>query len=458
MSASNDPFAALSQQISGQGQGQNTAPAPDTSGDPFAAIAATLPPTNPPANGPWYDVNNEHNLQQLGDAAIGAGKSIVKGLGVVGDVATLGLTHLLPGSDKASAGINAPGHALDASNTDQKYGSYVGDAATFELGSGIMDSLSHLPLAERMIQAAKALKVAQEHPVIAAVAGNALKAAATTAAGTLTATGDPTKAAESAPLGAVVGAASEGIPALYRSLTGADIQPVLQKGVREALGNVADEVGVPAGEPASIRDVAQTVGDNTLAKSKDLYSQVDTATGGRFSPLNDALVNVNKEIRNTIGLSDEGDAKLLARKADLETKMDSVFDTARQNGVSEQTITDAKDSYKKAQALYDLDSQIKASTKGMRPNLAKAKGTPETVDPTKLSLRLNKLYDSGRLQQAVGDTMAETLLQHSDAAERAARQVKTLKTARNAVGAIVGTGAVGGGAVEGLKHVLGGKH
>jgi len=463
MSTPGNPFAAIAAGQDGQSQ---SAPSPSANGNPFSAIAATIQPSGPqqptgisrlwtpdtPDGAP-----NPDNLGQIKDAAVGVGKSLLKGAGVIGDVATLGLTHLLPDSDKASAGINAPGKALDATNENQKYGSFIGDAATFELGSGIMSSLGHLPLAERVIQAGKALKVAQEHPVLAQIASKIVSGAAESGAGTLTATGSPKSAAAGAVVGGTVGATTEGIPALYRGVTGANIQPILQSGVRDALSSVADEEGVPAGSPPSIRDTAQNVADNVLAKSKDLYSQIDTATDGKFSPINDALANVNKEIRNSFGIDEAADAKLMTRKADLESKLDDVFEQAKSAGVSVDTIDGAKQTYKKAQALYDLDSNIKASAKGMRPNLAKPNSTPETIDPSKLSLRLNKMFDSGRLQEAVGADMAESLLQHSDNAERAGRQLKTLKTIRNVAGVVGGTGAVGGGVTEGVKHVLGGK-
>src|SRR5205809_7752104 len=85
------------------------------------------------------------DIQQLKEAGIGASKSIAKGAAVIGDVATLGLTHLLPGSSAASGGIGANGTALNPTNENQQAGGYVGDLAMFELGSGIMESLSHLP-------------------------------------------------------------------------------------------------------------------------------------------------------------------------------------------------------------------------------------------------------------------------------------------------------------------------
>jgi hypothetical protein len=171
--------------------------------------------------------------------------------------------------------------ALNPTNEDQKYGGFVGDAATFELGNSIFESLSHLPLASRMIESAKALKVAQDYPVLAHIAANAVK----NTASTLAATGDPKAAA----IAAFASPALESVPALYRGLVGSDIQPALQKGIRSALSDVADEAGVPPGEVASVRDVTSTVGDNILAKSKGLYQQVDKATGGKFAPLEQGI-------------------------------------------------------------------------------------------------------------------------------------------------------------------------
>ena len=72
-------------------------------------------------------------------------------------------------------------------------------------------------------------------------------------------------------------------------------------------------------------------------------------------------------------------------------------------------------------ACLELLANKARETKRNAADIAKPNSTPETIDPSKLSLRLNKMYDSGRLQQAVGDDVAETLLQHSDSAERAGR-------------------------------------
>ena len=90
----------------------------------------------------------------------------------------------------------------------------------------------------------------------------------------------------------------------------------------------------------------------------------------------------------------------------------------------------------------------------MRPELATPGSSPELVDPKKAFARLNKLYDSGRLQQAVGQRQSEQLIQHADAAflhqAKIAGRVQALKTA----GKITGTGAAIGTAGKLAKDAL----
>jgi hypothetical protein len=131
----------------------------------------------------------------------------------------------------------------------------------------------------------------------------------------------------------------------------------------------------------------------------------------------------------------------------------------KQAGVDPNLVDKARADWKQAQSLYDLDSQLKMSTSGMRPEMATPTSTPETVDPRKAFDRLNKLYNSGRLQQAVGQSQSEQIIQHADAAflEQAkilARQ-KALKTAGKITGTGAAIGAVGEG-VKAAKDVFGG--
>jgi len=97
------------------------------------------------------------------------------------------------------------------------------------------------------------------------------------------------------------------------------------------------------------------------------------------------------------------------------------------------------------------------SAGGMRPELAGPTSSPEVLDPRKAFDRLNKLYNSGRLQQAVGQSQSEAIIQHADAAFLQQQKILARQKALKAVGKVTGTGAaIGalGGAVKLTKDAL----
>jgi hypothetical protein len=89
---------------------------------------------------------------------------------------------------------------------------------------------------------------------------------------------------------------------------------------------------------------------------------------------------------------------------------------------------------------------VKGSTSG------NVKNAPEVVDPKKLVSRLQKLDDSGRLSEAIGDDHADILLQQAyDSAKAANSRATKVAVAKGAV-KVAGYG-------EGLNllgHALGG--
>jgi len=235
------------------------------------------------------------------------------------------------------------------------------------------------------------------------------------------------------------------------------IQAPLQQGVRAVLDTVAKDAGVTPSPSASIRDVAGQVADAVIARSKSAYQTLDTATGGRFQRFEDALRNVNQKLRETAGLDDENEEALLKRKSEIEQSQQDVFDQAKAAGVDPKLVDSARADWKQAQSLYDLDSQIKMSAGGMRPELAGPTSSPEVLDPRKAFDRLNKLYNSGRLQQAVGQSQSEAIIQHADAAFLQQQKILARQKALKAVGKVTGTGAaIGalGGAVKLTKDAL----
>jgi hypothetical protein len=235
------------------------------------------------------------------------------------------------------------------------------------------------------------------------------------------------------------------------------IQAPLQQGVRAVLDTVAKDAGVTPSPSASIRDVAGQVADAVIARSKSAYQTLDTATGGRFQRFEDALRNVNQKLRETAGLDDENEEALLKRKSEIEQSQQDVFDQAKAAGVDPKLVDSARADWKQAHSLYDLDSQIKMSAGGMRPELAGPNSSPEVLDPRKAFDRLNKLYNSGRLQQAVGQSQSETIIQHADAAFLQQQKILARQKALKAVGKVTGTGAaIGalGGAAKLTKDAL----
>jgi len=94
-----------------------------------------------------------------------------------------------------------------------------------------------------------------------------------------------------------------------------------------------------------------------------------------------------------------------------------VFEEAKANGVDPKLVEQAKANYRRAQALYDLDVNVKKSVEGMRPDVGNpetAAKNPETVNPQKFFNRVNNLYDSGRLQESLGEEGADDLLAHAN--------------------------------------------
>ena len=386
--------------------------------------------------------------RQVKEAGKGAAKSAAQTLATVGDVATLGLTHLLPGSENASGGIGAHGTALEPSNEDQQGGAMTEQVAEYALGEGVFKALSKLPLTERLLQTSKILETAKKYPALAKLLHAGVRGA--TVGGTVGGIhGGTTGAIEGATLGGaaeMVPQAPAAIREAYKGVTGKALQETLQTGIRDVLGSVAEDAGVTPAK-TSVRDSAKSVADSVYADAKSQYAAIDKATGGKFSPIDDALKNVNREIQQHYGVDEAKDALLDSRKAELMQKLDSVLDEAKANGLADDAITAARNTYKRAQALYDLDAQIKASTDGISAGRSNRFQASENVSPKKLFLRLNKLWDSGRLQEAIGDDAAKDLIDHAYEAKRTAAF-----RARVAPAAV--TGSLLYGAKHGITHAV----
>ena len=198
-------------------------------------------------------------------------------------------------------------------------------------------------------------------------------AAATFGAPELTAEAAPEEATTAARM-----ATAESKPSLlpnpFRKLTGSDIQPTIKAGIQDVWNQTADSAGVPRPTTASVQDMGQEVGDAILARSKAAYKLIDGATDGRFSGTEQALKTVNQDLRSVT--NDVQEQELLTRKTRLEMQMNQMMDEAEAKGVPKSTVDAAKADFKKAQAIYDTNHQIRMSTTGVRPDMPGATRCP----------------------------------------------------------------------------------
>lgn len=230
---------------------------------------------------------------------------------------------------------------------------------------------------------------------------------------------------------------------------GDSIQPELQQGIRSVLDKVAGP-----NEPASIRDVAKQVGDVVYTRSKAAYKQLDEASGGRWQRFDDQLKNVRRKMAEVNGIDEDAYAKLEQKQNELETSQAQLIENMKEQGKVDPKLADqARTDYRKASALYDLDRQVKMSTSG-RAGISKA---GETVDPNKLVSRLHKLYDTGRLQEAVGKENAAALIEHAENAQAASLAIKNFEpstaTGQQALKAILTKNTAAKPGIRGAKAI-----
>jgi hypothetical protein len=202
--------------------------------------------------------------------------------------------------------------------------------------------------------------------------------------------------------------------------------------VRDLFDQVAKEADVEPKPAESLRDVAANTAAAVKAKASAFYKQLDQAIGGtRFQTFDEQLGNVRRALKNSAGIDPDADGRLTERINDLEDAKAAALEQAKAAGVDPKLIDQANAAWRQASALEDLSKHIQQSTSGLRGDLAQGvKAAPEALSPAKLATRANRMYNTGRLQQALGESQADDLLRSiertkqaaQDAAENAAQQ------------------------------------
>ena len=197
----------------------------------------------------------------------------------------------------------------------------------------------------------------------------------------------------------------------------------------------------PAVTPsAGIRTSVEDVSNAVKAKSQAIYQQLDQASGGRWQRYDDALKNIQDKMDEVNGVDDDAYDRLETKRNDIETGQAQMIEDLKAKGIDPKTADAAVAHYKQAMALRDLDKAVKASTTG---DIASGATKSESINPKAFTARIQKLYDSGRLKQAVGDSGAKALLQEAYAAKsaQAVQQVVKRIAVYAGIGAAMGAGA-----------------
>jgi hypothetical protein len=231
------------------------------------------------------------------------------------------------------------------------------------------------------------------------------------------------------------------------------IQPKIQGAITDAIKNAAQEHGISIPENTNVRDVVQVLSDAVRSKARGIYQQLDNALGGtRFQSWDDALENVNKAIRENLGIDPDKEAKLLERLHSITEARNAAMNEIRSNGLDPQDLIGQADRFhRQAMALGDVSKAVRASTdvhpsaavdayngNGFAQRLDEAltgrpaqKSVPANVRTAPLFKRIQALATPNpkypgtpsRLVQALGEQRAEALMNAVDAAHLYAQKV-----------------------------------
>jgi len=417
----------------------------------------------------------EQTGEAIGNTLIGAGKSA---LSTVAGTDEWARRHLPAFFTNSNFGFGKPAdlerqkELTTPHGAAQSVGAGVETLGEFLLGD---EALKGLALSERFVRASKAAKVIEESPLLTRVVNAGVRALRGTTVGTaqgaLKSGGDTDTTVESGLAGgignAVVPEAIDAIGVARKALPGAldtirtvikpgTIQDAFQNQIRELINDAAKEHGVNPSSAASIRDVAQQVSDNLLSKAKAAYQAMDEASGGRVQRTADAIKNVQKRVRELNGIDPDAEGAFIEKLNELQDAHEKIMTEMEEAGVPRTLLNEANSVYRKAKSMLDLNRAIRASSEGLRPELANGAKNPipEKVNTTKLVSRVNKLYDSGRLQDALGSRAADLLRAVNDS-HVASQLAESWRAMAKSGAKYAGLGSLPFGGYELVKHLFG---
>jgi len=211
------------------------------------------------------------------------------------------------------------------------------------------------------------------------------------------------------------------------------------------------QAATPPKPSASIRDAAEEAADKVHAQAKADYKVLDEASNGRIQRFRDRLEANRRKLLNLTDSEEDRatESSILKNQKETEDSMADTFEEMKKNGVNPDLVDRADANFKKSQALYELDNAIKKSVvpESGRPGVTHPDlyaENPEAINPKILHRRINSMYDSGRLQDALGEEQADEMFRHTS--EHSVAYDRIMRNRKRAlVGGAIGASALGGG-------------
>jgi hypothetical protein len=295
-------------------------------------------------------VHNQGPLEVGKGLLKGAGDTLV---GLIGDRSGEGDTSFLSakvGMDPDAISVAKKDakdfheKTLPAANEAQETGKALEMVAEFITGDAAFSKLGALDKIRKLERAAATL---EKYPVIGRILQRSITSGASAGGVELLKTDDPEKAAEAAVAGAIGGGLFEGgsaagrkafsfgkdgtkkiVSSFWDSATGRTLQKETQASIRGTLEGAATDAGVAAkssGAQPTIANSARSVAERIEEKSKALFKQVDDATDGKLTNVQNKIKNVQRELRMKAGTDATVEERLLEQQAALNAELDDLI-------------------------------------------------------------------------------------------------------------------------------------
>jgi len=370
----------------------------------------------------------------------------------------------------------------------EAYGQNTGDIAEpileFVMGD---EALKGLAIADKVGIASKVSKIIQDSPYIGKILQHGVNVARTGTVGTAEALAKGASLPDALKTGAAVGLGGEAISAAaeaapdvvqaiarrnpFRKVAAADpgviskvlqgegvVQTPAQDALRAAVKTGGADVGLNTAQPASFRTIAEEPISAINAAKKNVYSQVDSATGLNIKGLYDKLDAINDKLDVAPSGSPE-EAQLELQRTNQMQTIDDAKQAARAKGVDVDKLLDAGDAlHTKEMAWRELQKNVLKNPSIVEDDTASGSVESIKLDPAIKALqkmRDNTKWGASRLEQIFGTDGTKTLMNNLYAAKRLGKSAVTLQQFAKYAGITIGTAALGAGAIEGVSQLVG---